>query len=78
MANKILAPSARFLLESYCDIKVGHLMFYRVKDTSNYRMLVFDENQNLIHDKEKTFKNIDECLLELINALPEEPREENA
>jgi hypothetical protein len=36
-------------------------------------MLCFDQNNNLTHSKEKNFKNIDECLLHLIDSLPAEP-----
>lgn len=70
---KILAPSARWLLENWCEIKVGNLLFYRVSESDKYRMLCFDQNNNLTHSKEKNFKNIDECLLHLIDSLPAEP-----
>lgn len=71
--TKILAPDARFILKSYCDISVGNMRFYRIPEKDEYRMIFFDQNQNLVHSKEKNFKNIDECLLHLIDVLPEEP-----
>lgn len=70
---KILAPSARWLLENYCEIKIGNLLFYRVSESDSYRMLYFDQNTNLVFSKEKNFRNIDECLLHLIDSLPMEP-----
>lgn len=75
MSKKILAPDARFLLRVGCDISVGNLRFYKVPDKDTFRMISFDQNTNLEYSKEKNFKNVDECLLHLIDSLPEEPEE---